>query len=220
MEAKGYGKSVPQTVNEKIARENTFLSIGDTLTEGFINNLKNESDRERAHELNRRTEFQILEGPDSIVIKTERLQKVDNKAGKDRGSNIGAKKQQKDPIEISHMSSLYGQKDLKGVPIMTFPQRIIDLGDVKRGEKREFTYEFVNRGDTPLEISIISACDCTTTDYSTRPVPPGESGVIKVIFDSTEKEESEVIDVDIYLENVDAKGNPIVEMLQYKYNLK
>ena len=220
MEAKGYGKTVPQNVNDKLAKENTFLSVGDTLTEGFINGLLNEADRERAHELNRRTEFQIISGPDSIVIKTERLKKVDTEKGMDRGANIGKNnKQQGGDPEISTMSSLYGKKNLKGVPIMIFEERILDLGKVKHGEKRHFSYKFVNRGDTPLEISIISACDCTTTDYSTRPVPPGESGVIKVTFDSTEKEESETIDVDIYLENVDNDDIPIVEMLQYKYEL-
>ena len=103
---------------------------------------------------------------------------------------------------------------------MKFKDRIIDFGKVKKGEKRTHTYEFTNEGDTDLIISIISACDCTTTDYSTDPVKPGESGKIEVTFDSTEKEESETIDVDIILENEEPDtGKTIIEMLQYKYVL-
>ena len=75
-------------------------------------------------------------------------------------------------------------------------------------------------GDTPLEISLVSACDCTTTDYSTDPVAPGKTGVINVVFDSTDKDESEVIDVDVILENVDPETDyPIIEQLKYTYEL-
>ena len=124
-----------------------------------------------------------------------------------------------DPV-IHSLSSLYGRNITKGVPIMTFEHRVYDLGKVKRGEKRSFTYSFVNKGDTPLEISLISACDCTTTDYPVRTFKPGEGGDIKVTFDSTEKEESETIDVDIYLENtLPGSPEPIRETLQYKYEL-
>ncbi len=103
---------------------------------------------------------------------------------------------------------------------MKFKSRMIPLGAVKKGEKRTFKYEFTNIGDTPLEISLVSACDCTTTDYSTDPVAPGATGVIHVIFDSTDKDESEVIDVDVILENVDPKTDyPIIEQLKYTYDL-
>ena len=46
--AKGYGERIPRTVN------------GVRLTEDYINKLPTEAERERAHQLNRRTEFKVL----------------------------------------------------------------------------------------------------------------------------------------------------------------
>jgi hypothetical protein len=48
---------------------------------------------------------------------------------------------------------------------------------------------------------------------------PGESGTIKVTFDSTEKEADETITIDIYLEQTDSRDMPILEMVEYKYHL-
>ncbi len=239
IEAKGYGETVPQTVSDKVAAKFDFLKAGDILTEEYINALATEEMKEIAHGLNRRTEFQIIEGPTSIIIETKRLKKQEvtedkeepiqqgtgtekkktqKKKTRSRNSLIG--QQTKDPIQISPMSSLYGKKITKGVPIMTFENRVLDLGKVKRGEKRSFSYAFTNQGDTALKISLISACDCTTTDYPVGAIKPGETGEILVTFDSTEKEESETIDVDIFLENtIPGSEEPIVEMLQYKYVL-
>ncbi len=105
-------------------------------------------------------------------------------------------------------------------PIMTFETKMIDLGDVKRGEIREFEFKYTNTGNAPLKIELVSSCDCTTTEYAPMEVQPGEPSEIKVVFDSTEKEESETIDIDIFLQNEDpVTGIPIIEMLQYKYNL-
>ncbi len=105
-------------------------------------------------------------------------------------------------------------------PIMTWEKKFVDFGEVKKGEKRETVFHFTNTGNAPLEIDLVSACDCTTTDYPRRPIAPGESGKIAVVFDSSEKEESETIDIDIFLKNEDPEtGAPIIEMLQYKYEL-
>ena len=103
---------------------------------------------------------------------------------------------------------------------MSFEQKFIDLGQVTKGEVKKFEFPFTNIGNAPIKIDLVSSCDCTTTDYPTNEVMPGEKGSILVTFDSTEKEESETIDIDIFLTNEDPKtGAPIIEMLQYKYDL-
>ena len=58
--AKGYGKSTPKVVDEQMAAQYSFLRMGITLTETFINSLPNMDDQEMAHLLNRRTEFKVL----------------------------------------------------------------------------------------------------------------------------------------------------------------
>lgn len=105
-------------------------------------------------------------------------------------------------------------------PVMTFDKKFIDIGTVKKGETRTTFFEFTNTGTAPLEIDLISACDCTTTEYPRGEILPGEKGRIDIVFDSTEKEESETIDVDIFLKQIDENtGGPIIEMLQYKFEL-
>jgi peptidoglycan-associated lipoprotein len=103
---------------------------------------------------------------------------------------------------------------------MTFKTEMIDLGKVKKGEKRSFKYEFVNTGTDALDFDIVSGCDCTTTDWPRNKVKPGASGVIDVTFDSTEKEKSETVDVDIYLRNIDAvTKRQVFKRIKYKFEL-
>lgn len=216
IEAVGYGETRPKTVNERAARLNPFLNVGDVLTPEYIDALPTEEQREAAHYLNRRTEFKIIEGPTSITIKRTELRKKPDSNPAPKGRNTLPVQ---DSLKVSPLSSLHG-KALKGVPIMHFDQRKIALGKVKKGESRRFEYTFVNRGDVPLKIAMITACECTTTEYSTDAVAPGESGVITVIFDSSEKDEEETIDVTILLDNVDADGHPIIENLEYHFDIE
>jgi peptidoglycan-associated lipoprotein len=59
LEAKGYGESVPKTINKKMAAEAPFLHEGDVLTEDFILALP-PAQQEAADQINRRTEFRVL----------------------------------------------------------------------------------------------------------------------------------------------------------------
>lgn len=60
LEAKGYGESHPKEVDKKAADRYAFLNEGDLLDEKFIKNLKTDTQKEIAHQLNRRTEFRVL----------------------------------------------------------------------------------------------------------------------------------------------------------------
>jgi len=197
IEAKGYGETRPQTVNARKADDYDFLEEGDVLTEGFIDSLETEEQREIAHSLNRRTEFKILEGPTTITI--ERIKKKESvKEGADRGSLPAAKG-----------------------PEMKFVQEFVDFGEVKKGEKRSHTYVFYNAGDEPFTIDLISACDCTeiVDDPSGETFEPGEKGRLGIVFDSSEKEESETIDIDVFLQENDERGNPMIVTVQYAFKL-
>ena len=108
----------------------------------------------------------------------------------------------------------------KGVH-MTFDKETIALGKMKKGEKRTFDYVFTNTGTDVIEIEIVSGCDCTTLDWTRKPIKPGEKGTVNVIFDSKEKELTETsVDVDIYLKNKDPKTNSqILKILNYTFEL-
>ncbi len=103
---------------------------------------------------------------------------------------------------------------------MTFDMPHQNLGSIKRGEKRETSFKFVNTGNEDIQIELVSACECSTLDWPRRAIRPGSTGEITVIFDSTEKEESETIEIDIHLKNTDPKtGYPILEIVSYKFEL-
>lgn len=104
--------------------------------------------------------------------------------------------------------------------IIKFEERHFDLGEVKRGDSREMEYIFTNIGDEDLQITFVSSCECTTIKYPRKPIPPGGTGKLEVKFDSTEKEESETVDIDVYLSNLDPKtGEPIWFILDYSFIL-
>ena len=57
--AVGYGEGTPKTITKKVAEQYEFLQEGDVLTEAFIKRL-DKDEQELCHQLNRRTEFQVL----------------------------------------------------------------------------------------------------------------------------------------------------------------
>ena len=102
---------------------------------------------------------------------------------------------------------------------LTFEKRHIELGKVKRGEKRETEFIFKNTGTEDIVIEIVSACECTSLDWPSR-VKPGETGRIGVVFDSTEKEASETIEIDINLQNREKDtGYKRLEIISYSFEL-
>lgn len=60
LQAKGYGESQPKVVDEKVKSQYNFLELEDILTEGFINQMEGLELQEKAHQVNRRTEFKVL----------------------------------------------------------------------------------------------------------------------------------------------------------------
>jgi len=60
-----------------------------------------------------------------------------------------------------------------------------NFGTVTDGEKVEYSYRFKNTGTKPLVIVTATAsCGCTVPQKPERPISPGETGFIKVVFDS------------------------------------
>lgn len=222
--SKGYGETQPRKLTTRQAELDSLFKADDILTPAYIDALPTEETRELAHAINRRTEFKIVKGPTAITIMRTSLRKQGGeKPGPETkpAPNAAPATPPKPTVNISSLSSLRGRQDFKGVPIMQFRERVFDFGKVSKGEVREHTFEFANIGDTPLKIGVVSSCDCTTTEYSTTPVPPGGKGKIRVVFDSSKKEEDEIIDVDVILDNTEPDtGRPIIERLRYRYTLQ
>ena len=62
---------------------------------------------------------------------------------------------------------------------------VYDFGKINDGEKAEFSFRFKNTGKNALIVSSATAsCGCTVPEKPEAPVRPGETGVIKVVFNS------------------------------------
>lgn len=103
---------------------------------------------------------------------------------------------------------------------LEFDKRHVSLGDVIRGEVKETSFEFTNIGLDSIEIDLVSSCECTDVEYTRGKIAPGDKGILEVIFRSEEKEESETVDIDIILKNIDPESeSQIFEILSYDFNL-
>ena len=73
-------------------------------------------------------------------------------------------------------------------PIIKFEKDLYDFGVITEGESVQYEFKFKNTGKTPLIISNATAtCGCTVPEYPTKPIKPGDEGVIKVVFNSQGK---------------------------------
>ena len=62
---------------------------------------------------------------------------------------------------------------------------VYDFGKVVDGEKVTFSYRFRNTGKRPLVIfSAMASCGCTVPEKPEEPIQPGETGSIKIVFNS------------------------------------
>jgi hypothetical protein len=103
---------------------------------------------------------------------------------------------------------------------LTFDTMYVDFGKVRRGQKREYTFHFQNTGTDPVVVDIVTSCDCTTLTWPEgKKIMPGTRDQIHAVFDSTEKEASETVDIDVILQQRDEKDRPILYILQYKFEL-
>jgi hypothetical protein len=74
-------------------------------------------------------------------------------------------------------------------PAMKFDTETYDFGKIEKGESVTHEYKFTNTGKSPLIITdAVATCGCTKPEWPKAPVKPGDSGVIKVTFNSAGKE--------------------------------
>jgi hypothetical protein len=68
---------------------------------------------------------------------------------------------------------------------ITFDNINYDFGDIIEKQKVEHVFSFKNTGKVDLLINNCeAACGCTVPSWPKQPIKPGETGEIKVVFDS------------------------------------
>src|SRR5665647_1610332 len=62
---------------------------------------------------------------------------------------------------------------------------VYNFGNATDGEKVEYSYRFRNTGKNPLIVSsAVASCGCTVPEKPEEPIKPGETGFLKVVFNS------------------------------------
>lgn len=75
------------------------------------------------------------------------------------------------------------KEQLLNAPKATFESTMFDLGNIKKGERKSYKFNFKNEGKTDLIIrSINTSCGCTVSDAETTVIKPGQSSSINATF--------------------------------------
>jgi hypothetical protein len=92
--------------------------------------------------------------------------------------------------KIAEMESKLRKEAESKKAVVEFETTTHDFGTIKEGDSAVYTYNFKNTGEVPLIItSVAPSCGCTVPEYSKEPVPAGESGYVKVKFDTNHKKD-------------------------------
>lgn len=85
------------------------------------------------------------------------------------------------PLTADGVSS----KSKDKLPVLTFDKDFHDFGTISEGEKVTYSFKFTNTGKTDLIIQTASgSCGCTVPEVPQEPIKAGETGFIKVQFNS------------------------------------
>lgn len=89
---------------------------------------------------------------------------------------------------VSNPATASGEANNGKQPKFEFETLEYDFGTIVQGQKVKQVFKFKNVGDADLVISDAKgSCGCTVPTYPEKPISPGGSGEIEVVFDSAGK---------------------------------
>lgn len=122
-------------------------------------------------------------------------------------------KQFDDPFADLTGMNTSGEAQLK-TSIM-FEKTSHDLGELLQSSENKIVFKFTNTGENPLLIqNAVGSCGCTVPSFHKKPVMPGESGEIVVVYKPGQQMGQQNKTV-----TVAANTDPIGTILQIKANV-
>ncbi|MCX6306801.1 MAG: DUF1573 domain-containing protein [Bacteroidetes bacterium] len=89
---------------------------------------------------------------------------------------------------VNNPNSASGTAGKGSLPVIQFEEVEHDFGRIIEGESVSYSFNFTNSGKSDLIIAEVStSCGCTVPSYPKTPIRPGESGAVKVAFNSNGK---------------------------------
>lgn len=91
-------------------------------------------------------------------------------------------------IDLNKVDEAGHMKKIASYPILELAETNFSFGNIKEGDKVEHVYKFKNVGKSDLLIiDAKPTCGCTVPEFTKTPVKPGETGQIKIVFNSAGK---------------------------------
>ena len=104
------------------------------------------------------------------------------------------------------------EEAMKNTTTVQLIDSVYNFGTITEDEKVEFSYRFKNTGTYPLVIfEAHASCGCTIPEKPEKPILPGETGFIKVVFNSSGKK-NQHIDKDINVSSNVSPGFPVLKL--------
>ncbi len=163
------------------------------------------------HRFNRRTEFKIIAGPTEIKIPKTVKKGETGAVGSQKKKinnptqsvvNTASKPATAKPAVLTKQQP----KPTKKLARLTLEDPKYNFGTIKEGVIIKRDFRFTNTGNDDLLIEIATgSCGCTVPEWPVLPIKPGQTEVIHVTFDSTDKDGDERVEVTIV-----ANTEPIV----------
>lgn len=100
-------------------------------------------------------------------------------------------------------------------PVIEFEAKEFDFGTIKQGEKVEHVFKFKNTGKNDLTVvEVRPSCGCTAPEWTKTPIKKGESGEVKIVFNTVGKSGKQTKSVSLLTNTME--GN---EVLTFKANI-
>jgi hypothetical protein len=81
---------------------------------------------------------------------------------------------------------IYISASVSAQPGIKFKETKHEFGNVPEGSYPTWDFTFVNNGNQDLKLTEVKAsCGCTSPQWSRDPIKPGDSGEVKVVFNSS-----------------------------------
>ena len=86
---------------------------------------------------------------------------------------------------VNNPNSASGNADRGSLPVIRFEEVEHDFGRIIEGESVSYDFKFTNTGKSDLILAeVTSSCGCTVPSFPKTPIRPGETGIVKVAFNS------------------------------------
>jgi hypothetical protein len=104
----------------------------------------------------------------------------------------GNKNEGVNPDVVSNPATANGTPDQSKLPKFEFEKTEYNFGEIMQGQQVTHEFKFKNTGGSDLVITnAVGSCGCTVPEFPKDPVKPGNSGIIKVTFNSDGKQDEQ-----------------------------